>query len=128
MTSADFNPCFLDLFFLLVIHSVVLVLLVLALIDLTLVHVVVVVDVLPVLVVVDLLASSGLMLSTSRLLLVFVISVDSLHHNVSTLWIDPVVVVDVPLERDAEDPPLHNTCSFSEKLYILLGWHVTSED
>ena len=96
--------CFLDLFFHLVIHFVVLVLLVLALMDLTLVHVVVLVDILPVLIVVD-LASIGLILATSRQLLILVISVDSLHHNVPTLWIDPVVVVDVPLERNAENPP-----------------------
>ena len=96
----------MDLFFHLVIHFVVLVLPVLALIDLTLVDFVVLV--LPVLVVVD-LVSIGLILATSRLLLVLIISVDSLHHNVLVLWIDPVVVVDVPLERDAEDPPLHNT-------------------
>merc|ERR1712032_1449280 len=72
--------------------------------DLILVHVVVVVDIFPVLILVD-LDSIGLILATSRLLLVLGVPVDSLHHNVSTLWIDPVVGVDVPLERDAEDPP-----------------------
>ena len=46
-----------------------------------------------------------LILTTSHLLLVLKVLVDSLHHNVPILWIDPVVVVDVPLECDAENPP-----------------------
>ena len=56
----------------------------------------------------DLLPSS-LILATSRLLLVLGVPVDSLHHNiVPVLRVDPVVVVDVPLEGSAENPPLHN--------------------
>ena len=49
------------------------------------------------------------------------VPVDSLHHNVPTLWIDPVVGVDVPLERDAEDPPLHSTCNQCEIVFAWLG-------
>ena len=82
--------CFFDLLVLLcfVVHFVVLVL--------------------PVLVVID-LPSICLILATSRMLLVLVISVDTLHHNVPTLWIHPVVIVDVPLESAAENPPEHKT-------------------
>ena len=57
-------------------------------------------------VVTDLVPLICLILATSRLLLVLKVPVDSLHHNVPVLWVDPVVGVDVPLERDAEDPPL----------------------
>ena len=73
-------------------------------------------------VVTDLVPSICLILATSRLLHVLFILVDSLHQNIFTLWVDPVVSDDVPLESDAENPPLHNTCSFSVKLYTLLGW------
>ena len=77
-------------------------------------------------VVTDLVPLICLILATSRLLHVLFILVDSLHQNIFTLWVDPVVSDDVPLESDAENPPLHNTCSFSVKLYTLLGWEFSS--
>ena len=44
--------------------------------------------------------------STDSRLLVVGVVVDNLHHDVSILRIDPVVVVDVVLEGVAENPPL----------------------
>ena len=45
-------------------------------------------------------------ISTDSRLLVLVVVVDNLHHDVSILWIDTVVIVDVVLEGVAENPPL----------------------
>ena len=102
MQQANYHNCFFDLLLSFVVYFVVLVF--------------------PVLVVKDLVPLICLILATSRLLHVLFILVDSLHQNISTLWIDPVVSDDAPLESDAENPPLHNTCNFSVKLYILFGW------
>ena len=57
----------------------------------------------------SILPSICLILATTiRLLLVLGVPIDSLHHNVPVLGIDPVVRVDVLLDNSARNPPLHN--------------------
>ena len=74
--------------------------------------------VLPVLVVGDL--PFVCFLSTSHLLLVLGVPVDSLHHNVVTiLRVDLVVSVDVPLEGAAQDPPLHKIMNKNSPTLLL---------
>ena len=63
-----------------------------------------VVLVLPVFVVID-LPSICLILTTSRMLLVLGVPIDSLHHNVTVLRIDPIVRVDVLLDSSARSAP-----------------------
>ena len=98
--NSSWFRCFFGPFLVLVIHVVVTVLVVLEVIGF--VH-----SIILVLVVGDLPADC-LILATSRMHLVLAVPVDSLHHHVVPVRVDPIVVVDVVLEVSAENPPLHN--------------------
>ena len=72
-----------------------------------------VVLVLPVIVIINL--PSICFFATSCLLLILGVPVNSLHHNVPILGIDPVVRVDVLLDGSARNPPLHNIAKRNTK-------------
>ena len=86
-----------------VIHFVIFIILVLVI----LIHFVVIIF--PVLVLIDLILVHMVIFIHTRF------SVDSLHRNVSTVWIDSVVRVDVLLMSSAQNPPLHNIAKGNKK-------------